>query len=511
MKKSLVLLILDGWGIGKKDTTNPLYSQSLPTFEYIEKNFPGGSLQASGIAVGLPWEERGNSEIGHLTIGSGKIVYQDYPRISLAVKNGQFQKNQAIQSAFDQALQKKSTVHLIGLISKANIDSSLNHLYALINLAQEKNINFALHLITDGQDSSPKDALEIIKTLPTEKIASLSGRYYAMDEDEHWDRIAKAYQAMTGQNPSVPSAQKLLEESYQNNLSDQHINPSLIASGPGPVKSGDSLIFFNFRTDSSWQLAAAFTDPDFQEFSRPPLSDLHSVTFTDFGPGISAQVAFPQEPITSSLGATVSQAGKTQIKIGETIKYYSLTYFFNGLNEKPFPNEYRVLVPSDNNPHQDKNPAMRAPEITARAIQSINEKVFDLIIVNYANFDVIGHTGNIPAAVQTTKIIDQEVNKIIRAASNSQSPVLMIGSHGNIEQMVNALTGEAETTNTKNPVPIFLIDATLQAPKSDSRILSEKTSTTGILSDVAPTVLQLLDIPQPPEMSGQSLVKYLTK
>jgi len=511
MKKSLVLLILDGWGIGKKDTTNPLYTQKLPTFDYIKNNFPGGALQASGISIGLPWEERGNSEIGHLTIGSGKITYQNFPRISLAIKNGDFFKNEQLNSAFSESSKNDSTIHFVGLVSKSNNDSSLEHLRSLIKMAEEKKSLFALHLITDGKDSPKKSALEIIKEFPEKKISSLSGRYYAMDEDEHWDRIEKVYKAITGTGSKSESVSALLENNYQRNLSDEYLEPSLISKGPGPIKENDSVIFFNFREDSSWQLASSFTDPNFQEFPKTSISNLFAVSLTDYGPGLSIKIAFPQEITTHPLSKIVSDAGKTQIKIGETIKYYSLTYFFNGLNEKPFKNEYRVLIPSNNNPHQDEFPAMRALEITSRAIQSINERVFDLIIINYANFDVIGHTGNLKAASKTALILDKEINKIIRASSASGMPVLILGSHGNVEQMVNPQTGMAETINTKNPVPFYLIEASLQFSKSSQRLMEEESSTIGILSDIAPTVLDILEIPPSSEMSGQSLLKYLTK
>ncbi|MDD4761438.1 MAG: 2,3-bisphosphoglycerate-independent phosphoglycerate mutase [Candidatus Pacebacteria bacterium] len=512
MKKNLILLILDGWGIGKREENNPLHSANPKTLEYLKRNFPSGSLQSAGIAVGLPWGEPGNSEIGHLSIGSGKIIYQSYPRISLLIKTGEFFKNEKILEAIKSAKEKNANLHYIGLLSSSNIDSSFEHLEALIKMADSENTPYFLHLFTDGKDSPIKSAATLIKKLPDQsKISSLSGRFYAMDENENWDRTEKVYKILTGQNKSSKSISEVLESAYSRNLSDEFIEPSLVGENPQIIKDNDSVIFFNFSEDSSWQLASSFIDKSFEEFARLPLKDISFVTFTEYDPGFFTSVAFPQDSIINPLGKIISDQGKTHIKIGETLKYYPLTYFLNGFNEKPFPNEYRVLIPSNSTPHQDQFPAMRASEITARAIQSINENVFNLIIVNYANFDIIGHTGNLAAAKSAVKLVDDEVNKVVRSAIESKTPVILVGSHGNIEEMVNPKTGLPETKNTKNSVPFILIDRDFERKKSESEVLSEESTTIGLLSDVAPTILELLGIEKPNDMTGQSLLKYIIR
>lgn len=512
MKKTAVLVILDGWGVGKKDQNNPLHSVNPENLNYLKRNFPAGSLQAAGIAVGLPWGEPGNSEIGHLSIGAGKIIYQSYPKISLAVKNGEFFKNEKILEAFKNAKERNSDVHFVGLLSSANIESSFEHLEALIKMAIQEKISYNLHLFTDGKDISPRSTSSLLAKLPDlTKISSLSGRFYAMDEDENWDRVEKVYKTLTGQNKISKTSEEALNDIYKRNLSDEYLEPTLIGNNPKVIKENDSVIFFNFSEDSSYELASSFSDSSFKEFPTLSLKNLSIVTFSDYGLDSSPLIAFEKDSVSSPLSKVIADCGKTQIKIGENLKYYSLSYFLNGFNEKPFSNEYRVFVPSNSTPHQDQFPKMRAEEITARAIQSINENVFDLIIINYANFDIIGHSGNLAAARDTVIAVDNEIGKIINSAISSNSPVILVGSHGKIEEMVDPKTGLPETSNTKNFVPFILVDNQFKKAKSETEVIMEDSSTIGLLSDVAPTILEILNIEKPVEMSGQSLLKYLIR
>ena len=505
MRKTTILTILDGWGIGKKDQNNPIYSQNLETLKYIESNFPSGALQSSGIAVGLPWEEKGSSEISHLIMGSGRTIYQPYPRISLSIKDGSFFKNEKIQKTIDHVKQNNSTLNIVGLLSTSNNDSSLFHLNALITLARNENIPFNLHLFLDGKDSPPKNAIELIQNLPKENIASVSGRYYAMDEDEKWDRVDKCYKVLTGQNKNLVDAESHLNTSYERGITDEQINPTLTGKTARPIKENDAVVFFNFREDSSWEIVAPFVGSTLSEITPIKYNNLLITTFTRYRYEFDTNVVFENTEVKNTLSQTLSLNGKTQLKISETLRYAQITYYLNGQKEAPFENEYRVIIPSNNTPNPDKNPELRAQEITGRLLQSIHENVFDLLIVNYPNADIIGHTGNLSAAETAVKVIDQELSKILKASLESEATLIIVGSHGNIEDMINPMTGVPNPYNTKNPVPFYLVDKHLQRggrpPLGDVTI--------GIISDIAPTILELLGMQKPSDMTGVSLLPYL--
>jgi len=508
MKKTVILAILDGWGIGRNDRTNPIYTAGLKNIPYFKNNFPTAALQAAGIAVGLPWEEAGNSETGHLNIGAGKIIYQNFPRISLSLRDESFFKNEVFKEAFSHAKQNSGIVHLAGLLSSSNIDSSLEHLLALIKFTESEGADYRLHLFSDGMDSPQRSALSLIEKLPhPEKISSLSGRFYAMDKDEHWDRIKKAYDAIIGKAPIAKDLKSHLENNYSRNLSDEYINPALLGENPRSVKNGDSLIFFNFKEDGCHEIAMPFLLDDFSWFEKTSFNNLFIVTMTAYGNDLKAKIAFPPEKSASPLSKVISDAGFTQLKIAETEKYSQIAYFFNGLREESFKNEYRVFIPSNSVPHREEYPAMRAEEITARAIQSINESAFGFILINYANGDAIGHTGNFSAVEKTVFVVDEEIGKLAKTSLESDSVLVVVGSHGNCEYLVNPFTGVPETENTKNPVPFYLIGKKFE--KSKDSLFTEENKTIGLLSDVAPTILELLEISKPKEMTGESLLKYL--
>src|SRR3989338_3435170 len=399
MKQTIILVILDGWGLGKNNETNPIYIANPSVINYIENNFPVGTLQASGISVGLPWEEEGNSEVGHLTIGAGKILYQHFPKISLAIKDGSFFQNPVLKQAFEHSKTNHSAVHLIGLLTNGNVHSSLKHLLALIAMGKQRYCEkIFLHLFTDGKDSPPKSIFALLNNLQKEisensskaTIVSLSGRYYAMDRDGNWDRTRKAYEAIVGINPQTKSLEEIVNQAYDKKLTDEFIEPSVVEMHP--INPNDTVIFFNFREDSIRQITLPFLDENFDKFPLKKMENIFVATMTQYHEKIKSNVAFPNEKIEKALGQVLSANGKIQLRLAETNKYAHVTYFFNGLKEEPYPNESRILVPTRNIVRQDAHPEMMAKTITDRAILAINENRYDFILINYANADIITHT-----------------------------------------------------------------------------------------------------------------------
>lgn len=516
MVKTVVLIILDGFGIGRKDANNPIHLAKPLMLNYFKKNFLYGTLQSSGISVGLPWNEEGNSEVGHITLGAGKVVYQHYPRISLTIRDGSFFKNQELKKAFAHAKDKNSAVHLVGEISIGNVHASFEHLEALLELAkQEKTTNLFIHLITDGRDSPPRSAKELIKKLESVikeknigRIASISGRYYSMDRDDHYDRTELAYRAMTSSVPSSGSAANWLDKNYTDNLNDEYIKP-INLDPDGIIRNNDSIIFFNFREDSIRQLSQSFIEKNFNKFPIAELTDIYPVTFTHYSPKLISPVAFPSETVKEPLGKVIADAGLVQLRIAETEKYAHITYFFNALQEAAFPNEYRVLIPSQNLARHDEHPEMRVKEITDRIIQSLSDGGSNFILANFANPDVIAHTGNFDAAVQAVNIIDNELRRIFDAVMTADAALVITSDHGNIEEMRDPLTGAIETKHDPNPVPIYIIGKDFVSIKEniDLENIDEKTS--GLLSDVAPTILNMLHLPVPNDMTGENLLDRL--
>ncbi|MFA6495348.1 MAG: 2,3-bisphosphoglycerate-independent phosphoglycerate mutase [Candidatus Paceibacterota bacterium] len=511
MKRSIVLMVLDGWGIGQPDGSNPIYTVKPKTVDYIKHNFPSGALQASGIAVGLPWGEMGNSEVGHLTMGAGQVLYQHYPRISLAVKNGSFFKNQAIIDAFQWAKSRGTKINFVGLIGQANVHSSLEHLQALLTIAQQMQVDYALHLFTDGRDSAPQSAWGIIKQIPTEKIASISGRYYAMDRDKHWNLTQQAYQALVGQAPVIQTAdiQAHLQKTYARKFNDEYIVPATVGSADRGISDGDAVFIFDFREDRVRQIGEALINPYFSQFPVKKLKDLHVASMTQIREDFKIPVAFEPQSIKNPLGKVLAENGRTQLRMAETQKYAHVTFFFNGLNDAPFPNEYRVLIPSRMVSHQETDPEMMAPAITARLIQAIEEEAFDFILVNYANPDMIAHTGNYDASCKAVQIIDDQIAKVMAAALLHNAIVLITADHGNVERLYDPITGEPETKHDTSPVPVYLIAKEYMRPHADQDISKRERFVIGMLSDIAPTILALMGLPKSSEMTGQSLLPQL--
>ncbi len=511
-KRTIVLVILDGWGIGKADESNPIHVVNPQNINYLKANFPFGALQASGISVGLPWREEGNSEVGHLNLGAGRIVYQYYPRISLSIRDKSFFENPVLKGAFEHAQKNNSAINLIGLLSEGNVHSSFEHLLALIEFARkEKAQKLNLHLFTDGRDSSPYSALELLNRLPKEdfvRLSSLSGRFYAMDREKHWERTQKTYSVLTGEGNAVDDVESHIKKTYARKFNDEYVEPAIIDKNGG-IKNNDALIFFNFREDRMKQIVSAFIDKDFKNFPVKNFNNLYVATMTQYDKNFNVPVAFPPEKFETCLGKVLADNNKIQLRVAETQKYPHVTYFFNSLKEEPFPNEYRILIPSKNVFRQEENPEMMANEITTRLVESIEENAFDFILANYANPDMIAHTGNYEACLKAVKIIDEQIGKVVKAVLESGAVLIITSDHGNMEKVFDPLTGEPETKHNPSPVPIYLVAKELQHQKTEAEIRLLEKENIGVLADVSPTILELMHISKPKEMTGQSLIKFL--
>ena len=514
-KRTVVLVILDGWGIGRNDPTNPIYIAQPQTINYIKANYQAGALQASGIAVGLPWGEEGNSEVGHLTIGAGKVIYQHYPRITMAIRNGQFFQNKVLLGAIEHAVKNRSALHLIGILSEGNVHASLEHLNALIEFAKKLGVaQINLHLFSDGKDSPPQSFLKLLeKVSPAGKLASVSGRHYALDRDQHWERTQQTYEVLTGNGPVINDLRSYVDKNYQRGLVDEFFEPVRLESGQS-IKNNDALVFFNFREDSMRQIAAPFCLPNFSNFPsagwRTNFKNLYIAAMTQYSDKFTnVQVAFPPEKIERPLGVVLAENDNLQLRLAETEKYAHVTYFFNGLKDIPLKNEFRLLVPSRNVFRHNEHPEMMVGEISNRLVQAVQEGEMDFILANFANPDVIAHTGDFQAAVKAIKFVDQELAKILKVILAGDAVLIITADHGNVEQMINPLTGIPETQHDPNPVPIYLVGNGFASQKDSAGINRSETEIVGILADVAPTVLSLLGLAKPAEMSGENLVGRL--
>lgn len=508
MRRTVLLVILDGWGLGQKNESNPVHAAQPQSFKWLEENFPTTSLQASGISVGLPWGEVGNSEVGHLTIGAGKVIYQYFPRITLSIRDGSFFENKALKNAFSHARSNNGVVNLIGLLTEGTVHACLEHLLALVEMGEKENIEVKMHLFSDGKDGTPFRLEKALLKIPDDKLVTLMGRYYGMDREKNWKLTERAYETMTGPGaPLVSDATPIIQETYQKNLNEEFVPPMVFREN-GFIKDGDGVIFFNFREDSIRQIAESFIIKDFDKFPTKKFQNLYVATMTQYEDAFTAPVAFPPEKIEAPLGKVLSEAGKTQLRLAESYKYAHVTYFFNAHIEEPFKDEYRVFVPSLKTPHPDEHPEMMAEAITDRVVEALENRAFDFILVNYANPDTIAHTGNFQAALEAVKTIDTQIGRVIKSALATEAMMMITSDHGNIEEMVNPFTGEPETQHDPNPVPFYLV-----APELKNRRFvnwqSLNSETVGVLSDVAPTILELMRIPKPKEMTGRSLLEEL--
>ncbi|PIR14085.1 phosphoglycerate mutase (2,3-diphosphoglycerate-independent) [Candidatus Falkowbacteria bacterium CG11_big_fil_rev_8_21_14_0_20_39_10] len=521
--RPVVLVVLDGWGITQPYSGNAISQANTAVFNELAARYPSMTLRASGEAVGLPWGEMGNSEVGHLNLGLGRIVYQDLPRIHKAISDNTFAKNPALIGAIDHAKKNNSKLHLLGLVSDGGVHSSIDHLQALLSLAKEKKIKEVyIHAILDGRDTPYNSGINYIKKIERfiseyglGKIATISGRLYAMDRNNAWDKIAKAYLAMTeGKGNVSEDPVKALDESYSKKIYDEEFLPTVIVEAGKPVakvEKGDSLIFFNFRADRARQITKAFVLPGFEKIpSRQYLEDLFFVCFTEYEKNLPVEVAFGPEEITNTLGEVISNRKLRQLRIAETEKYAHVTYFFNGGREEKMPNEDHILVSSPQVASYDLQPEMSAPEIAKKLLGFINDDIYDFILVNFANPDMVGHTGNLKATIKAVEVADSKLGKIAKAVLNKGGCLLVTADHGNAEEMFNMQTGVIHKEHTTNPVPLIIVGEQFEgktigfqeAPGSDLSLVQPQ----GILSDVAPTILKIMGVDKPKEMTGRSLI-----
>jgi 2,3-bisphosphoglycerate-independent phosphoglycerate mutase len=508
-QRPLILIVLDGWGVNPRREGNAIAQASTPNMDALAGSYPSTEISISGLDVGLPDGQMGNSEVGHMHLGAGRVVYQDLTLIHRAIDDGSFFANPVLRSLTDAVKKSGGRLHLMGLLGDGGVHSHQRHLEALIELAaREKVPRTYLHLFLDGRDTPPKSAegflrelSEKLKSYPSVKIATVSGRYYAMDRDKRWERTEKADRALTeGVGARARSTEEAIRKSYQDGVTDEFVLPTVIESvmPDGAIRDGDAVVFFNFRADRARQLTRALTQKDFTEFRRDRLIRLAAfVTMTEYDRSFGLPAAFPPRDLKNILGEVASRNHIPQLRIAETEKYAHVTYFFNGGEEKKFPLEDRLLIPSVKDvPTYDLKPAMSAYEITASLVEQIEADRYGLVILNYANADMVGHTGNFAATVRACEVIDECIGKVVQAALRRKDRVIVTADHGNAEQMIDYDTGQIHTAHTTNLVPVMLVDDMLKSGRLRR----------GKAIDVAPTILKLFGIPQPAEMTGRPLL-----
>lgn len=507
----VVLVILDGWGYREQADGNAIAAANTPVMDALWAAYPHTLIRTSGKDVGLPDGQMGNSEVGHLNIGAGRVVPQELVRISDAVEDGTLLSNAALVKAYQQVKQRGSKLHLLGLCSEGGVHSHLSHLFGLLDMAVDQALtDVCLHVITDGRDTLPTQGLDVIRQIEAKiqqvgvgHIATISGRYYAMDRDRRWDRVQQAYNVMT-QDADIDgrSPLEVVQASYEAGKTDEFILPTRIA--PGAIAPGDAVVFFNFRPDRARQLTQVFVDPNFNGFERQFVPDLSFVTFTQYDSSLSVAVAFEPQSLNNILGEVIANHGLRQFRTAETEKYAHVTYFFNGGIEDPFPGEERQLVNSPQVATYDRAPEMSAAAVTDVVIRAIEAQVYSLIVINYANPDMVGHTGKIDATVAALQAVDSCLGRLLESVGRVGGTTMIIADHGNAEVMQDE-NGNPWTAHTTNPVPFILVEGERRKIPGHGTNVSLRSD--GRLSDVAPTILEILGLPQPPEMTGRSIIQ----
>jgi len=501
MSKKTILMILDGWGKAPNPEVSAVDQAKTPFIDSLYQNFSHNDLYTDGMHVGLPEGQMGNSEVGHMNLGAGRIVYQDLAKINLAIAENTLKDEVVLKDAMAYAKANDKTIHLLGLLSNGGVHSHVNHVKSLLNiLSQNKCAKVALHGFTDGRDVDPHSGAGFVADLEahmaktTGKIGSLIGRYFAMDRDQRWDRVQKAYALLVnGEGAATSDFVAALETSYQNGITDEFIEPLINNDGDTKIEEGDVVLFFNFRTDRGRELTQMLSQKAFPEQGTTPL-DLHYVTLTNYDSNYkNVNVVFNKDNIADTLGETISNAGKIQIRIAETEKYPHVTFFFNGGREEPFKGEERILCPSPKVATYDLQPEMSAYEIRDAIIPEIQKETADFICLNFANPDMVGHTGDLNAAIKACETVDECAEAIVEAALAKDYSILVIADHGNCETMLNE-DGSPNTAHTTNPVPVILVEN------------EKRTIQSGVLGAIAPTILDLMGIPQPAAMTQKSLL-----
>jgi len=510
-KETVVLMILDGFGLAAESEKehNAIHLAETPHLDWLMEKFPFQPAAAAGMDVGLPDGQMGNSEVGHTNIGAGRIVYQELTRITKAIEDGDFFANETLVGAVENAKNSGSALHLYGLLSDGGVHSHNTHLYALLELAKRHGLTEVyVHAFLDGRDTPPASGKDYIHELEAKmkeigvgKIATISGRYYAMDRDNRWERVQLAYDALTdGKGNTAASATECMEKTYAEGITDEFVVPTIIIHDGKPTATiceKDSVIFFNFRPDRAREITRTFCDPNFEEFPRPKgLMPLYYCCFTEYDANIpNKHVAFHAQSMDNVLGQYLADNGMTQLRLAETEKYAHVTFFFNGGREAPYENEDRILVPSPKVATYDLQPEMSATEVTDKLIEAIESQKYDLIVVNFANCDMVGHTGVMDAAIKAVETMDTCVARAMDAMLKNGTRMFFCADHGNADKMVDTDTGTPFTAHTTNPVPFVLFNCPHQ-----------KLAPGGRLADIAPTLLDILGLPKPPEMTGMSLL-----
>jgi 2,3-bisphosphoglycerate-independent phosphoglycerate mutase len=502
----LILIIRDGWGINPHKEGNAIALGNTPFADSLVSEYPTCIVHTSGLAVGLPKGYQGNSEVGHLNLGAGRVVYQSLVRINNAIEKGKFFSNPKILDAYQNVLDNHSALHLMGLLQNQGVHAHINHLFALLELAKKKGIkDVVVHIFTDGRDTPPKSALGFIeqlkkkmKKLDIGRIGIVSGRYYAMDRDKRWKRTKLAYDALSqGKAASFSSAEEAVEDAYNKGETDEFIKPRKVGDYSG-MQDNDSVIFYNYRFDRARQITKAFTEKDFGFFQREKRPKVHYLAFTKYYHELSSPVAFPPISMKNILGEVLSKNSLRQLRIAETEKYAHVTFFFNGQQDKPFPLEERILVPSPKVATYDTVPEMSAFKVTEKILKAIENDEFDVYILNFANPDMVGHTGVLEAAIKACETVDKCTKDVVAAITKKGGTAIIGADHGNAEMMLDEKTGKVVTAHTTNPVYYHLVS---RLPELKNISLRE-----GKLADIAPTMLDILGIDKPKEMKGQSLI-----
>lgn len=506
-KRKVILVIMDGWGLGNVPAADAIQHARVPFTDSLYQRYPNTTLITCGEAVGLPEGQMGNSEVGHLNLGAGRIVYQELQRINKAIRDGELANSQSLQASFRQAIEQKKPLHLLGLVSDGGVHAHIQHLIALVDLAHQAGVpDIFIHAFTDGRDTDPKSGKAFIEQLEKAiegkaRIATISGRYYAMDRDKRWERIKLAYEALVeGKGPTAPTALQAIETAYLNNITDEFILPTVIVNKQqqplSTIQSGDAVICFNFRTDRCREITQVLTQIDLPELDMKKLN-LHYTTFTEYDKSYQdIHVVFTTDNLQNTLGEVLEKNGRTQIRIAETEKYPHVSFFFSGGREKPFEGESRIMIPSPKVATYDLQPQMSAREVTAAILPEIEKATADFICLNYANADMVGHTGVWKAAIEAVETVDDCVAQVVTAGLKNGYTVFLTADHGNADYMINP-DGSPNTAHTLNPVPFFIIDNKWHG-----------TIDSGKLGDIAPTILTMMEIPVPPEMNGNILIEH---
>ncbi|MBE3568915.1 MAG: 2,3-bisphosphoglycerate-independent phosphoglycerate mutase [Bacillales bacterium] len=509
-KAPVALIILDGFGLRDEVKGNAVAQAKKPNFDRYWNKYPHATLRASGEAVGLPEGQMGNSEVGHLNIGAGRIVYQSLTRVNIAIREGEFDRNETFLGAMNHVKQHGTSLHLFGLLSDGGVHSHIHHMFALLKLAAKEGVKKVyIHAFLDGRDVGQKTAkkyieqtLEKIKEYGVGEIATISGRYYSMDRDKRWERVKKAYDAMVyGEGPKYKDPFELVDDSYANGIYDEFVIPSVMVKENGEpvatIQDNDAVIFYNFRPDRAIQISNAFTNDDFREFDRGPKApkNLYFVCLTHFSETVKGYVAFQPTNLDNTIGEVLSQNGLKQLRIAETEKYPHVTFFMSGGREEKFPGEERILINSPKVATYDLKPEMSAYEVADALVKEIKEDKFDAIILNFANPDMVGHSGKLEPTIKAVEAVDECLGRVVDLILEKGGVAIITADHGNADEVVT-LDGKPMTTHTTNPVPVIVTKEGLELRDG------------GILGDLAPTMLDLLGIKQPKEMTGQSIIKH---